>query len=151
MISALFVLSLVSSPSLAEEPEAPIAAAAEADEADETEQREGTVLTKDFLERIPAGESYQRVVFGAAYRMQQREREVERQPAMALDAANLGRVWTEDTLDRIGPGSLASREYALSFTPGAMVDGSGQLWLSGSPVHTIYLDGVALDVERVRR
>ena len=72
-------------------------------------------------------------------------------PTWEETLSGLGRVWTDEGIQRIAPSTLGRSERLLNFTPGAHVDGTGQLWLSGSRVHTIYLDGVAVDVERVAR
>ena len=66
----------------------------------------------------------------------------------AIDYSVLqGRIWTEDRLDRLSMDALASGEAMLDFTPGAHVDAQGTLWMGGSAVHTILIDGHPYDVE----
>lgn len=114
----------------------------------------GTVLTKDFLHRIsPGGLGATGVDAGCLERSgpdldQARACAASGAPFLAGDLAALGRVWTEGARDSLAPAGAADQGRLLAFTPGAHLDRSGQLWLSGSRVHTIVLDGVTVDVER---
>ncbi len=69
----------------------------------------------------------------------------------AIDYSALqGRIWTEDRLDRLSLDPSAAGEAMLDFTPGAHVDARGTLWLNGSAVHTVLIDGHPYDVDSRR-
>lgn len=61
-----------------------------------------------------------------------------------------GRIWTEDRLDRLSLDPSAAGQAMLDFTPGAHVDARGTLWLAGSAVHTMLIDGHPYDVDSRR-
>ena len=142
-------LSLAAPAALADE-----AGGSEASGDTETAER-GTVLTKDFLERIPAGGLVGGLA-GAPPECVTQGPSLSRAGACAAagaphvpsSVADLGRVWTDTGIDNLAPSGAAEQDRLLAMTPGAHLDRHGQLWLSGSRVHTIVVDGVTVDVER---